>query len=42
MSCILFAVYFMTMSVTRDYVMFNDLIKVGNKMDQIWKEAVLA
>jgi hypothetical protein len=32
----------MTMSVTRDYVMFNDLIKVGNKMDQIWKEAVLA
>jgi hypothetical protein len=32
----------MTMSVTQDYVTFNDVIKVDNKMERMWKEADVA
>lgn len=30
------------MSVTQDYITFNDLIKVDNKMERMWKAGVVA
>jgi hypothetical protein len=35
-------VYLTAMSVTQDYVTFNDLIEVDNEMERMWKAGVVA